>query len=359
MARRRRRRRGAPNRRPPARHPAAAAAPPPVEPSFSPPPPAPARAERALLVAVRGCAVALVAVPLVMTPSTLYPFEIGKALYARVTVEIAFALWAVLAAFRPAWRPPRSVLLAILAAAAVVALAAAWQGVSPGRSLWSTYGRSQGVVDTVHWVAAAVVLVSVFRTAAHWRALFGAYAAAGAVAALAAVASYYRVELPFYGLLPEDEYPRVSGTLGNPTYLGGYLVVVSTLAAGLAARALAVRRQRAAPGARRPRAWTAPAWGAVAGLAAWALTLSGSIGAFAGLAAAGLAVPALYALVSRRPRLRRLAVAGLAALAVGLAALAWSLVARLEPVERYADIPVGSIEAGIRCSRAPRSRTWR
>ena len=54
----------------------------------------------------------LLLTPFVVTPSTVYPFIVGKALYSRTLIEIAFALWAVLALARPGYRPPRSWLLA-------------------------------------------------------------------------------------------------------------------------------------------------------------------------------------------------------------------------------------------------------
>ena len=54
---------------------------------------------------------------------------------------------AVLAVAHPAWRPPRSWLLAVLAAGLGVSVLSACFGVSVQRSLWSTYLRMQGVVD--------------------------------------------------------------------------------------------------------------------------------------------------------------------------------------------------------------------
>ena len=114
----------------------------------------------------------LLLTPFVVTPGTLFPFVVGKALWSRSIIEAVFALWAALALARgPAYRPPRSWLLILLAAGLGVSLLAAGFGVSWQRSLWSTYERMQGVVDLAHWFALAVVLASMFRTAAEWRAL--------------------------------------------------------------------------------------------------------------------------------------------------------------------------------------------
>ena len=69
--------------------------------------------------------------PLVTAPWTLYPFSVGKALWARVLIAALFALWAVLALLRPRWRPPWSALLAALAAGLAAAALSAPFGVAP------------------------------------------------------------------------------------------------------------------------------------------------------------------------------------------------------------------------------------
>ena len=95
--------------------------------------------ERLLLPPIRlGIALVLLT-PLVTAPWTLYPFAVGKALWARVLIAVVFALWAVLALWRPRWRPPPSALLALLGAGLAAAVLSAWLGVSPQQSFWSTY----------------------------------------------------------------------------------------------------------------------------------------------------------------------------------------------------------------------------
>ena len=103
--------------------------------------------EQPLVFAVRFGVVLLVLTPLVVAPYIVYPFAVGKAVWSRSMIEIAFALWAVLAVAHPAWHPPRSWLLAVLAAGLGVSVLSACFGVSVQRSLWSTYLRMQGVVD--------------------------------------------------------------------------------------------------------------------------------------------------------------------------------------------------------------------
>ena len=301
-------------------------------------------AERTLARGVYAGIALLLLTPLVATPWTVFPFTVGKALYARVLVEVLFALWAVLALARPAYRAPRSGLLLLLGAGVAVALLAGAFGASWQRSLWSTYMRMQGVVDLAHWFALALVLAAMVRGARGWRLLFDAQLGVGLAVAAIAVARYHELPLPLYAGLPEAYYPRIGGTLGNPTFLGGYLLVNALLGLGLVLDGFRPappppkprRRGRrrgppqpatAAPGA--PRALGALR-AAAAGLSLWALTTTGSLGALAGLVAGCACAAAAYAVLGRSRRARRAAAAAVAALgaltlalgAVAVAALA-------------------------------------
>ena len=138
-----------------------------------------------------------------------------------------------------------------------------------------------GLVNAAHWFALAVVLVSVMRTTGDWVRLLNVNLAVGlCVAALAAA----RLPAPDFGAVvwgPEPRYPRISGSTGNPLFLGAYLQAVALLAAGFLARSWAASGAGggAAPGLWMRRLfWTAAGATALLGIAA-----SGSLGALAGL----------------------------------------------------------------------------
>ena len=282
----------------------------------------------------------LLLTPFVVSQGTIFPFVVGKAVWSRSVIAVVFALWAVLALANPACRPRRSWVLVALAAGFAVSLLAACFGASFQRSLWSSYERMQGVVDGAHWMALAVVLVSVLRTDRAWRRLLMASAGAGAAMACLVIARHHELAVPFYVTVPEQHLPRMSGPLGNPTYLGAYMLANLMLALGLAARAwltpappatsAAAPQARAGRRRRANRRETAPAervarpapgrlaglaWAVAAGLQLWALALAGSVGGFAGLFAAVAFVVVATAFLARR-RARRIAVGVLAALAV-------------------------------------------
>lgn len=238
-----------------------------------------APAERPFNACSRGLRTALIVslgllllTPFVVTTGTIFPFVVGKALWSRALIEVAFALWALLALRHAAYRPPRSWLLVLAAAGLGVSALSAAFGASPQYSLWTSYERMQGIVDQAHWVALAFVLASVVRGEGAWRALLGAHAAAGTAVALIVIAGAAGLEVPFYGDLSGQNARRASGPFGNPTWLSVCMLANLGLAAAFCARARALANGRATLG-----------WAILALLQLAGLALAGSVGGFAGL----------------------------------------------------------------------------
>ena len=238
--------------------------------------------------------------PFVITSGTIFPFVIGKAVWSRSIIEVVFALWAVLALANPAYRPPRSWLLILLAAGLAVSLLAAYFGVSVQRSLWSSYERMQGVVDLAHWLALAVVLSSVFRSRGAWRALLMASVGTGVAMACLVVVRHYQLDVPFYGRFPEQHLPRIHGPLGNPIFLSAYMLVNLTVALGLGVRSWLTFAASAKPGSRLGARWVRMVpWAAAVALHLWGLMLGGSVGGVVGLLAGIGFVAVSYAFLAR------------------------------------------------------------
>ena len=275
-------------------------------------PPPRGRTERVLRAALFLALGLLLLTPFVIDTGTVFPFLVAKVLWARSLTGIAFALWAVLALAWPGYRPPRAWLLVLLAAGLAVSLASAWFGASFSHSIWSNYERMQGVLDQAHWFVLALVLASVLRDAAAWRALIGANVIAAAAMACTVNALAAGIDVPFYGALPERSAARMGGPLGNSSFLSIYMLANLVLAGAFSARAWAA----GSPG-RRPGAY---GWAAIALLLFGAFVLAGSAGGFVGLA--GAAAFALLAFTwLGRGRRRVAAAAVLAVLALGCASL--------------------------------------
>ena len=297
--------------------------------------------ENILMYVIRAGIVLILLTPFVVSPRTIFPYVVGKALYSRSLIEIVFVSWVLLCLFNPSWRPPRSRILVLLAAAVGVAVLSAGLGASVQRSFWSNYERMQGVIDQAHWFALAVVLVSVLRTGRDWRILLNLNLIAGMAMALMAVTEYYGYPWPYTlsinKVLPT---PRVTATFGNPGFLGMYLGVNVTIALGFLARSFVpaahpskapapAREGRGKPSnrnnpprqtrsARLPMRWAGRCfWGATALIGLWALTLTASRGPFLGFIS-GLAILATLYVFLARTRTARLVAAG----SVGLLGLA-------------------------------------
>ncbi len=308
--------------------------------------------------------------PLILSRETAYPFIVGKAIWSRSLIGVVFALWVPLALWRPAWRPPRSRLLWLLGASLAVALLAAVFGVSPTRSLWSTYERMQGVIDLTHWFAFTVVVASVTHGRREIRSFLSVQVVVGSVVAAIAVGNLYAVEWPLLGSIPEQHYPRIAATLGNADFLGAYLMVNLLLALGLAWQSFFPN----APPRDPPDAVTPPGapeesarrwWSRrLAGAAPWifaamsslfGMTLSGSLSTIVGLAG-GVAFGLAGVLRQRSGRWRiLLATAG----AAGLFAL---LLTAPTPWGKAFSNPLTSrldrLYENVLVSMGPRSASW-
>ena len=288
--------------------------------------------EKILLYAVRFGVGLLLLTPLVMAMHTAYPTSVGKAVYARSIIEVVFVLWVLLAVAVPSWRPPRSWLLVLLAGGLVASAISAVFGVSPARSFWSSYIRMQGTVELAHWFALAAVVASVFRTSRSLRVLLTFHLGVGLLLSLVAIASYAGWEIPVLGRLPVPDFPRVSATLGNSTYLGAYLLVNVVLALGFLVRsfmpeppppAAADRRREAGRREDALARWAEQIfYGLAVLLGLWGISLSGSMAALAGLFAALGALVLLYSFLAQSRRVRLAARASLGLMTGGAAALA-------------------------------------
>ena len=283
---------------------------------------------------------------LVLFPPTIFPYLVSKGLLFRCLVEIVFVAWTVVAVLNPVYRPARSVLMGLLAAALVVALLSALLGVSIVRSLFSTYERMGGVLDQAHWFALALVVVSVVRLS-QWRILLNANLGVGLVIALWAVGQHFDVEALLWEW-SKAGYGRITATLGNPIHLGAYVLVNSLVAGGFLVESLLGGTARGSDDARAVEAeasrhkiatrndfgavlaWLARLfWLLCALVSAWVVTLTAARSAFLGLIAGSAAVAVLFAYLERgRIRVAVGATAGVLAALVVVFAL---MVGVLEP----------------------------
>ena len=256
----------------------------------------------ALVHAIRGLLALLLLTPLVISPGTFAHFAASKAIYARILIETMFVAWVFLALKFPEFRPPQSRVLLALTLYALAALLAALWGINPTQSLWSSYDRMTGVVDLVHWLLFAVVLVSVMRRPGDWTVLLNWQLGVTTLLAIIGLTQAYG-----YSFIPSVAARcRVDATLGNPSLLAPILVVSILVAAGLFLQSVlkggpGPDPQWAGPGRNTaglnrgpvPLSLTALRgfWLTVIFLGIFVLILTGTRGALIGLAAGAACMP--------------------------------------------------------------------
>ena len=186
-------------------------------------------ASQMLLWAVRAGVLLVLLTPLIVSTGTYFPFVVGKAIYSRSIIEVTFVLWLLLILYDPRYRLGRSWVIAAFGLWLLVSILAGLTGVSPVRSMWSTYERMQGIFDLAHWFCFVIVAASVFRTFASWRVLFSVNLAVGTVVAVLGLGQHFdMINFDWIG-----DSNRVESTIGNATYVGAYAAVNVLLGVGL------------------------------------------------------------------------------------------------------------------------------
>ena len=189
-----------------------------------------------LLRAIDICVALILATPLIISTNTIFPLIVGKAIFARSTIEIIFTLWLILIIRYPQHRPSRSWVIISLSIGLSVSIVTSFTGVSFIRSLWSTFERMNGIIDQAHWLAFILVAGSVYRSLSNWRILFTLNLGMAGFTSLVGLIQYYNWIIdPF--LLEELTFPDssnyIKSTLGNSAFMSIYAMINSVLGLGL------------------------------------------------------------------------------------------------------------------------------
>ncbi len=153
---------------------------------------------------------------------SFFPFITGKNFSFRIIVEIITAAWLVLAIRDEKYAPRKSWITVGLLAFLGTMLVSTILSENPYKSFWSNYERMEGYVTLLHLGAYFFVLGATFlaeKTERLWNYLLYTMLGANFFVCLFAV-------LQATGELVINQGGiRVDGTLGNATYLAGYVLV--------------------------------------------------------------------------------------------------------------------------------------
>jgi tetratricopeptide (TPR) repeat protein len=291
----------------------------------------PSRLHRAATILVEAfCLATVVLVPLAVNPWG-FAYELPKAALLRGLALLMLAAHLVALAWSPTppnlhdcfrhWLRRPLVRPALLVGS--VALLSTFTSISPLVSLWGSYHRQQGVYLLMCLILWALLVAAHLRTPAQQQRLLATVAVAGSLTALTPfIESFLRYENPLTS--------RPGGSLGNPIFLGAYLIMaIPFTLAGL------VSARRPKPCQRYKSLARLFGWGAALALQPAALLITQSRGPWVG-ALVGLM---LFGALMFWPTHRRLVLGGLAVLIVLTSVLVASLNFDTVPASRLSQLP--------------------
>ena len=178
---------------------------------------------------------------LVETPSLYFPYVTGKAFFFRSIIEIALVLYLLLIVRDRSLLPRRSHIVLALAGFMGILLFSNLLGEHPRKSFLGNFERMEGYLTLLHLAAYLLIMNAIFRSRAVWTLFWQASLATSIVVGVYAVVSVRIDTQPFFSALIDgfaDTTSRISGSLGNSTYLGVYALLHIFIAGFLSARTL-------------------------------------------------------------------------------------------------------------------------
>ncbi len=254
----------------------------------------------------RICTYISLAAPLIASKGLFFPFITGKVLFFRVFTELALVAIAGAVAYGelPAAAIIKTVkkplFIAITVFTGLFTLSAMTAQV-PSFAFWSNFERGEGAWQIIHYLLFFFLIKTLFRDKNDWKRLIGAQAAIGTLVALYAVGQ--AVNWPSWIIDPATG--RVSGTLGNPAYMGIYMAVSACFAAWLALESRG-----------KTKIW----WLATAAFEGIMFLMAQNRGSFAGAGIGGALMLAFWLFRKKGSKTGRFAVAALMLAVIGGAA---------------------------------------
>ena len=158
--------------------------------------------------------------PLVMNSNFFFPFIVVKNVFFRITVEIMLAAYVLLAAFDSRYRPKKDLVSVLFGGLFVASVVSAFFGLGFYRSFWGNYERMSGLFHFAHTLAYFYILLNTWRAEQEWHRLLTFSVFVSTIMSFVGLAQW--LGIPF--LLQSSGGSRLSGTVGNATFLAAYLL---------------------------------------------------------------------------------------------------------------------------------------
>jgi O-antigen ligase/tetratricopeptide (TPR) repeat protein len=154
--------------------------------------------------------------PLVLFEKLPFPFITEKTLYFRLLVDLLLIVWAIVAFQNSEYLPRKTPLNIALMVLGIVTLLTAILGHDFQSSFWSGLERMEGFVGLFHGLIFFFVLSNSLKKTEHWHILF--LTSCGVACVCVGVGVVKELEQIKNG-------ERFFSSIGNPTYLGLYLML--------------------------------------------------------------------------------------------------------------------------------------
>ncbi len=194
-----------------------------------------------LIKIARVCTLAAIFTPLILINGLYFPFIAGKAIIFRILIELAlaFLLAHILLAnnradlikqIKTQLRRPINISMMIFAGIAVIT---ALISQNPTQAFWSNFERGEGAFQIMHYALFFILSTILFTDSKTILRAVKVTILTSVLLSLYGFGQFYFDAHPNQALAQKlgiiAASSRISGTLGNPSYLAGYLIISITL----------------------------------------------------------------------------------------------------------------------------------
>ncbi|MEA2065129.1 MAG: O-antigen ligase family protein [Patescibacteria group bacterium] len=159
--------------------------------------------------------------PLLVSGRFLFPFIFPKIIAFRIIIEVVLFFYLLLVLAKPSYLPKLSRVGWLLSAYIAIIFVVSIFGADFYNSFWSNVERSDGLLTIIHFFIFFLITTSVFKKSKDWMLLLNVAVVASILVCITALAEYFGIKNKFF-INPQST--RLSGSLGNSAFLGGYLL---------------------------------------------------------------------------------------------------------------------------------------
>ncbi len=156
--------------------------------------------------------------------SMYFPYITGRNFAFRILIELGLVLWAGLMIIDKNYRPRTTLMFWAVTFLIIILGLADLLGINPYNSFWSRFERMEGYLMFLHLFGYFLLLITVLKTKKDWLNFFNLFVIAGLF-----VGGYGMMQALGLREAIQGGGERVDGTIGNPTYLAAYLMLISAL----------------------------------------------------------------------------------------------------------------------------------